>query len=126
MTDHEELMTPLPKSGAASTRVQGAQPRAPSSNQARLGYQRQHSPQTLAEGLEEYYSANIGRVTRPNALPPESARLFRSHDMCHVIFGLNTAPADEALAGGLETARRLTSAPPVAAARGPRRTREEA
>ena len=64
----------------------------------RLGYQRQDSVQTLAEGLEEYYLANVGRVTRPNALPADSAPLFRSHDMCHVIFGLNTAPDDEALA----------------------------
>ena len=63
-----------------------------------LGYQRQDSRLTLAEGLEEYYQANIGRVTRPSDLPTASAQLFRSHDMCHVIFGLNTAPDDEALA----------------------------
>jgi hypothetical protein len=63
----------------------------------RLGYQRQDSGQTLAEGLEEYYQANIGRVTRPGDLPPKSADLFRSHDLCHVIFGLNTAPDDEAM-----------------------------
>ncbi|HZK98338.1 MAG TPA: hypothetical protein VFC47_00430 [Caulobacteraceae bacterium] len=65
---------------------------------ARLGYQRQDSPQTLAQGLEEYYAANIGKVTHPSHLPPESIGLFLSHDMCHVIFGLNTTLADEALA----------------------------
>lgn len=63
-----------------------------------LAYQRQESGQTLAEGLEEYYRANEGRVARPESLAPESAALFRSHDICHVIFGLNTAPDDEALA----------------------------
>jgi hypothetical protein len=65
---------------------------------AGLRYQGQNSGQTLAEGLEEYYRANLGRVTRPDDLPAESAALFRSHDMCHVIFGLNTTPGDEAMA----------------------------
>ncbi|HJW41490.1 MAG TPA: hypothetical protein VJ476_09720 [Rhizomicrobium sp.] len=61
-------------------------------------YQQQDSPQTLAEGLEEYYRANAGIVSRPAALPPASAALFRSHDICHVIFGLDTTLADETLA----------------------------
>ena len=65
---------------------------------ARLAYQEQDSTLTLAEGLEEYYTANVGTVTRPRDLPRESARLFRSHDICHVIFGLNTSLSDEALA----------------------------
>jgi hypothetical protein len=30
-------------------------------------------------------------------LSEESAELFRSHDMCHVIFGLDTTFADEAM-----------------------------
>ena len=63
-----------------------------------LGYQQQDSPQTLADGLEEYYAANVGRVARPRDLPPESSDLFRSHDMCHVVFGLNTTLDDEAMA----------------------------
>lgn len=63
-----------------------------------LAYQDQDSRQTLAEGLAEYYAANRGRVTRPADLPPDSAALFRSHDMCHVIFGLDTSLADETLA----------------------------
>jgi len=65
---------------------------------ARLGYRRQDSRQTLAEGLEDYYRANLGRVTRPSDLPGDSAELFRSHDLCHVIFGLTAAPDDEAMA----------------------------
>jgi hypothetical protein len=63
-----------------------------------LRYQQQDSRQTLADGLEEYYAANIGKVVRPRDLPPESADLFRSHDICHVVFGLNTTLDDEAMA----------------------------
>jgi ubiquinone biosynthesis protein Coq4 len=64
----------------------------------RLRYQQQDSTQTLAEGLAEYYVANGDKVTRPRDLPEESAKLFRSHDMCHVIFGLDTTIQDEAMA----------------------------
>lgn len=63
-----------------------------------LKYQHQDSALTLAEGLEEYYSANEGVVSRPRDLPPESHNLFRSHDMCHVIFGLGTTLDDETMA----------------------------
>jgi hypothetical protein len=63
-----------------------------------LRYQEQDSRLTLREGLDEYYGANVGVVTRPDDLPPESKALFRSHDMCHVIFGLGTSLSDEALA----------------------------
>jgi len=63
-----------------------------------LEYQRQDSPLTLSEGLEEYYAANEGVVIRPRDLPDESYGLFRSHDMCHVIFGLGTTLDDEAMA----------------------------
>jgi hypothetical protein len=63
-----------------------------------LRYQEQNSRQTLAEGLVEYYAANEGRITPPPDLPPDSAALFRSHDICHVIFGLDTSLADEAMA----------------------------
>lgn len=61
-------------------------------------YQSQASGQTLAEGLAEYYARNRGRVTPPSDLPPESVALFRSHDICHVIFGLDTNLADETMA----------------------------
>ena len=37
-------------------------------------------------------------MARPATLAPESAALFRSHDLCHVIFGLDTTLADEAMA----------------------------
>jgi hypothetical protein len=52
---------------------------------------------SLAEGLMEYYAANTGKVLRPSDLSEESAELFRSHDMCHVIFGLDTTFPDEAI-----------------------------
>jgi len=61
-------------------------------------YRQQDSDQTLEEGLAEYYAANAGRVSRPETLPPASAALFRSHDICHVIFGLDTSLADETMA----------------------------
>ncbi|MGN6516567.1 MAG: hypothetical protein ACTHLR_12105 [Rhizomicrobium sp.] len=64
----------------------------------RLAYQEQDSPLTLAQGLGEYYRANGGRVLPPASLPPESAALFKSHDICHVIFGLDTSLYDEAMA----------------------------
>jgi hypothetical protein len=63
-----------------------------------LSYMRQDSPLTLADGLREYYACNAGRVLCPQRLPPDSAALFRSHDICHVIVGLDTTLQDEAVA----------------------------
>lgn len=70
----------------------------PRSATRRCRYQNQDSNMTLAEALAEYYAANTGRVLRPSDLSKESAELFQSHDMCHVIFGLDTTLADEAIA----------------------------
>lgn len=64
----------------------------------RYRYQEQESMQTLAEGLAEYYAANGPRVCPSASLPSESRALFRSHDLCHVIFGLDTSLADEGMA----------------------------
>jgi hypothetical protein len=64
----------------------------------RCRYQEQDSQQTLAEGLAEYYAVNGERVAPPPSLPPESRALFRNHDVCHVIFGLDTTLADEGMA----------------------------
>src|SRR5690242_5209262 len=61
-------------------------------------YCAQGSQQTLAEALDEYYRANADVVSRPASLPAESAALFRSHDVCHVIFGVDTTLADETIA----------------------------
>ncbi len=67
-------------------------------DRAVLAYMKQDSPLTLAEGLQEYYAGNAGKVLCPQRLPPDSAALFRGHDICHVIFGLDTTLQDEAMA----------------------------
>ena len=64
----------------------------------RCAYQEQDCPLTLAQALEEYYRTNLGRIFRPDDLSDESRALFRSHDMCHVVFGLDTTLDDEAMA----------------------------
>jgi hypothetical protein len=63
----------------------------------RCSYQNQDSDMTFAEALAEYYAANTGRVLCPSDLSEVSGEFFRSHDMCHVIFGLDTTIADEAM-----------------------------
>ena len=63
----------------------------------RFDYQRQDSTLTLAQGLDEYYRRHPGLI-RPETISPESAALFRQHDICHVIFGLDTTMVDEAMA----------------------------
>lgn len=63
-----------------------------------LRYREQNSSLTLAQGLAEYYAVNEGIIARPADLPPDSAAIFRCHDMCHVIFGLDTTLEDEAMA----------------------------
>ena len=52
---------------------------------------------TLSEGLREYYSGHQGLV-QPDKMDADTARFFRSHDMCHVLFGLDTTLVDESLA----------------------------
>lgn len=85
-------------SGAPAGRRLRRMQQATSGGVRRLAYRRQDSDQTLAQALDEYYAANLGVVVRPRDLPPESAALFRNHDICHVIFGLDTTLADEAMA----------------------------
>jgi hypothetical protein len=63
-----------------------------------LAYQAHDSPQTFAEGLEEYYEANSRRIVRPADLPEASARLFRDHDLRHGVFGLGISLEDEVMA----------------------------
>lgn len=63
----------------------------------RCAYQMQHSRQTLAEAMAEYYHVNRNQVFVPAAVSRESQDLFRNHDICHVIFGLDTTMADEIL-----------------------------
>ena len=63
----------------------------------RFEYQHQDSALSLAAGLDEYYRGHPGLI-RPDTIAPESAALFRPHDICHVIFGLDTTMVDEAMA----------------------------
>lgn len=53
---------------------------------------------TRAEALAAYYSANAGNGFRPGTLPEASAGRFACHDVCHVIFGLDTMLSDDAMA----------------------------
>lgn len=59
-------------------------------------YERQDSPQTLAEAVAEYYAANPGLASVRN-MSPDAQRFFRSHDVAHVIFGCSTALDHEAV-----------------------------
>jgi hypothetical protein len=64
----------------------------------KLAYQYQDSDLTLADALEQYYRENECVVKRPQLLQGKSTQLFASHDICHVIFGLDTSLADEMVA----------------------------
>lgn len=58
-------------------------------------YQRPDTPQTLREGLAEYYEVNPGLLD-PSSMDDEfSASYFHCHDTTHVIFGTHTGPLDE-------------------------------
>ena len=59
-------------------------------------YERQDSPQTLAEAVAEYYGANPG-LASVRGMSPEAQRFFRSHDVAHVVFGCSTALDHEAV-----------------------------
>ena len=52
---------------------------------------------TLCEGLREYYAGHPG-LLQPDRMEADAARFFRSHDACHVLFGLDTMLVDEGLA----------------------------
>lgn len=61
---------------------------------ARCAYQEQASTQTVREALEEYRRANAAVLNQVEQ--GEGAAFFRSHDMCHVIFGCSTSLDQEA------------------------------
>ena len=63
----------------------------------RFLYQEQRCSLTLGAALEEYFRGHPG-LLREQEMDPESAALFRSHDVCHVVFGLDTRLQDEVLA----------------------------
>lgn len=59
-------------------------------------YQQQDSPQTLREGLAEYY-ARMQNLIPLEAMRPEARALFVLHDTAHVVFGCDTSLGDEVL-----------------------------
>ncbi|HUJ96058.1 MAG TPA: hypothetical protein VLW84_12380 [Terriglobales bacterium] len=63
----------------------------------RFSYQQQACALSLREGLAEYYSGHPG-LLKGEELEGDSRTFFRSHDACHVVFGLDTNLQDEALA----------------------------
>jgi hypothetical protein len=65
---------------------------------AALVYRGQDSVQTLAAALDEFYDANPARlVLRPREPSSETRAMRLNSDICHVVFGLDTTPEDEAL-----------------------------
>lgn len=59
-------------------------------------YERQDSPQTLAEALVEAHAANPG-LADVRTMSGQAQRFFRSHDVVHVVFGCGTSLDDEAV-----------------------------
>ena len=53
-----------------------------------------YSPQTLSEGLAEYYALNP-HITDPSGQPLDFAKILRAHDVGHVIYGCDTGMYDE-------------------------------
>ena len=63
-------------------------------SQPRFRYQEQDTPMTLREGYEEYLTGHPG-LFREDQMEPASREMFHRHDLCHVLFGLDTVPRDE-------------------------------
>ena len=61
-------------------------------------YQQQEASMTLKEGLEEYYQRNQNLISPDNCDNPEVTKLFKRHDIIHVLFGCSTSLHDETLA----------------------------
>ena len=57
-------------------------------------YMGKYSPQTLREGLTEYYAINP-HVTDPATQPSDFAKILQAHDVGHVIYGCDTGMYDE-------------------------------
>ena len=61
-----------------------------------LQYQRAESPQTLEEGLAEYYASHAD-LTPERGMSPAAQEFFRCHDAAHVVFGCTTTLVDEGI-----------------------------
>ena len=65
--------------------------------QKKFSYQEQDSKLTLRQGVAEHFASHPG-LLQDGDLDQVSRQLFHSHDVCHVVFGLDTTLMDEALA----------------------------
>ena len=61
----------------------------------RGSYQLPEAPQTLREGLAEYYRVNPGLSEPREIRDSRSAAYFHSHDTTHVVFGTHTGALHE-------------------------------
>ena len=68
-------------------RLQGEDARHPHT------FQRQHSHQTLRQGLEEFYEA--GELLPPRGLGAGAKATLRAHDVAHVVFGCDDTARGE-------------------------------
>lgn len=59
-------------------------------------FEQQDSPQTLAEGVAEYYRLNPG-LAQGRGMSPAAQEFFRCHDAVHVVYGCGNALNDEAI-----------------------------
>ncbi|MCA9842445.1 MAG: hypothetical protein KC475_10015 [Cyanobacteria bacterium HKST-UBA03] len=59
-------------------------------------FQKQDCSQTLGQALETFYAVNADRFSRPTPTD-DWTRLLAAHDVCHVLFGVNTSLVDETL-----------------------------
>jgi hypothetical protein len=59
-------------------------------------YQRQDAPQSLREGIAEYYRENPG-LKRDDELSDAAKDFFRRHDAIHVLYGCDTSLQHEAI-----------------------------
>ena len=60
-------------------------------------FESQFSPQTLAQGMAEYFACNPALKRLDDLLSPEAKQFFRSHDTIHVLYGCGTTMPDEAI-----------------------------
>ena len=64
--------------------------------QAHHAFERQNSQQTLAAGMEEYFTSNPF-LLRGSTLSPDARQFFLSHDVVHVLYGCGTSMPEEAV-----------------------------
>jgi len=55
------------------------------------------SSQTLAEGLAEYFAANLLLKRESTLHSPQARQFFLAHDTVHVLYGCGTTMSDEAV-----------------------------